>query len=47
MDETWVLHFTPESKEQSKQWKHISSPRQRRQRLFRQVGRVLADQVSQ
>ncbi|XP_071081533.1 histone-lysine N-methyltransferase SETMAR-like [Haliotis cracherodii] len=26
MDETWVLHFEPESKQQSKQWKHVTSP---------------------
>ena len=26
-DETWVSHVTPESKQQSSQWKHIASPR--------------------
>ena len=26
MDETWVHHFIPEAKEQSKQWKHPGSP---------------------
>jgi hypothetical protein len=25
-DETWVLHVTPESNQQSMEWKHISSP---------------------
>jgi hypothetical protein len=25
-DETWVHHFEPESKQQSMQWKHTSSP---------------------
>ena len=25
MDETWVHHFQPETKQQSKQWKHIGS----------------------
>ena len=25
-DETWVHHFTPESKRASKQWKHADSP---------------------
>jgi len=25
-DETWVHHFTPESKRASKQWKHAHSP---------------------
>ncbi|GFX77800.1 HTH_48 domain-containing protein [Trichonephila clavipes] len=28
-DETWVHYTTPETKEQSKQWKHPSSPEQR------------------
>ena len=40
MDETWVHHFTPEAKQQSKQWKQLGSPRQRRQRLFHQLGRL-------
>ena len=40
MDETWVHHFTPEAKQQSKQWKHPGSPRQRRQRLFHQLERL-------
>ncbi|XP_041366729.1 uncharacterized protein LOC121381476 [Gigantopelta aegis] len=26
MDETWVHHFQPETKQQSKQWKHPGSP---------------------
>ncbi|XP_071084006.1 protein GVQW3-like [Haliotis cracherodii] len=26
MDETWVHHFEPESKQQSKQWQHVTSP---------------------
>jgi hypothetical protein len=25
-DETWVLHTTPESKQQSMEWRHTSSP---------------------
>jgi hypothetical protein len=25
-DETWVLHFTPESKQQSMVWKHLGLP---------------------
>ena len=40
MDETWVHHFTPEAKQQSKQWKHPGSPPQRRQRRFNQLERV-------
>ena len=26
-DETWVFHHTPESKQQSLQWRHTHSPR--------------------
>ena len=26
MDGTWAQHFEPESKQQSKQWKHVGSP---------------------
>jgi len=26
MDETWAHHFHPETKQQSKQWKHVTSP---------------------
>jgi len=25
-DETWIHHYDPESKQQSMQWKHASSP---------------------
>ena len=25
-DETWVFHYEPESKRQSMEWKHVSSP---------------------
>jgi len=26
MNETWAHHFDPETKQQSKQWKHVTSP---------------------
>ena len=39
MDETKVHHFQPETKEQPKQWKHLSSPTQRRPRSFHQLAR--------
>jgi len=26
MDDTWAHHFDPETKQQSKQWKHVTSP---------------------
>ena len=37
-DETWVHHFDPESKMQSKQWKHPCSPLLRNLRKFIQQG---------
>lgn len=30
MDDTWVNHFQPESKHQSKQWKHAVSPTEKK-----------------
>jgi len=29
-DETWVLHITPESKQQSLLWKHTGSPKRKK-----------------
>ena len=26
IDETWIHHQSPETKQQSKQWKHVASP---------------------
>ncbi|UYV71033.1 hypothetical protein LAZ67_8001483 [Cordylochernes scorpioides] len=36
MDETWAHHFTPESKQQSMQWRHSGSPPPRKPRQFHQ-----------
>lgn len=41
-DETWVHHFDPETKEQSKQWKHKSSPPPRKFKLSSSAGKVMA-----
>ena len=41
-DETWVHHFDPESKEQSKQWKHQGSPPPKKFRHSTSVGKVMA-----
>ena len=38
-DETWGHHFDPESKMQSKQWKHPGSPLLRNLRGFIKQGR--------
>ena len=42
MDETWVHHFEPETKEQSKQWKHSSSPAPRKAKTVSSAGKVMA-----
>src|SRR5436190_20561182 len=34
VDETWIHHYTPETKEQSKQWTEPANPLQRRQKRF-------------
>ena len=41
-DATWVHHFTPESKESSKQWKHSSSPTPEKFRARPSAGKVMA-----
>jgi histone-lysine N-methyltransferase SETMAR len=42
MDETWVHHYDPETKEQSKEWKHAGSPRPKKFRAQKSAGKVLA-----
>ena len=42
MDETWVHHFTPESKQQSKQWKHPGSPPPKKAKTVPSAGKVMA-----
>ena len=41
-DETWVHHFDPESKMQSKQWKHPASPSLKKFKRVHSVGMVIA-----
>jgi len=41
-DETWVHHFTPESKRASKQWKHADSPPPKKFRAIESAGKVMA-----
>ena len=41
-DETWVHHFTPESKRASKQWKHVDSPPPKKFRTIASAGKVMA-----
>ena len=42
IDETWVHHYQPETKEQSKQWKHTSSPAPKKAKVVRSAGKVMA-----
>lgn len=42
MDETWVHHFEPETKEQSKQWKHQGSPAPKKAKAVISAGKVMA-----
>ena len=42
MDETWVHHFTPEAKQQSKQWKHSGPPPPKKTKTVPSAGKVMA-----
>ena len=42
VDETWVHHFTPESKMSSMQWKHTDSPPPKKARVTPSAGKVMA-----
>ncbi|KAK3103285.1 hypothetical protein FSP39_018190 [Pinctada imbricata] len=42
MVETWVHHFTPEAKQQSKRWKHPSSTRPKKAKTVPSAGKVMA-----
>jgi len=42
MDETWLYHYDPETKQQSMDWRHRSSPRPKEFRVQKSVGNVLA-----
>ncbi|KFD56762.1 hypothetical protein M513_02439 [Trichuris suis] len=41
-DEMWLCHYDHESEQQSRQWKHVNSPRPKRARLEPRLGRILA-----
>ena len=40
-DETWILHYTPESKQQSMVWKHPQSPVRKKFRIAQSVHKVM------
>ncbi|XP_017794503.1 PREDICTED: uncharacterized protein LOC108576094 [Habropoda laboriosa] len=41
-DETWIHHYTPESKEQSEQWKRSGSPPPKKAKSILSAGKVMA-----
>jgi len=42
MDETWIHHYTPESKQQSKQWREADCSAPKKTRLVPSAGKVIA-----
>jgi len=42
MDETWLYHYDPETKQQSMEWQHSHSPRPKKFRVQKSAGKVLA-----
>lgn len=42
MDETWLYHYDPETKQQSMEWRHSGSPRPKKFRVQKSAGKVLA-----
>jgi len=42
MDETWLYHFDPETKQQSLEWRHSGSPRPKKFRVQKSAGKFLA-----
>ena len=42
MNETWLCHYDPETKQQSMEWRHSGSPRPKKFRVQKSAGKVLA-----
>jgi len=42
MDETWLYHYDPETKQQSMEWRHSGSPSPKKIRVQKSAGKVLA-----
>jgi len=42
MDETWLYHYDPETKQQSMEWRHSGSPHPKKSRVQISAGKVLA-----
>ncbi|XP_067653277.1 histone-lysine N-methyltransferase SETMAR-like [Haliotis asinina] len=41
-DETWIHHYDPESKQESMEWKHVTSPRNKKFKGSRSMQKVMA-----
>ena len=42
VDETWLFHYDPETKQQSMQWRHSGSPKPKKFKTQRSAGKVMA-----
>jgi len=42
MDETWLYHYDPETKQQLMEWGHSGSPRPKKFRVQKSAGKFLA-----
>jgi len=42
MDETWLYHYDPETKQQTMEWRHNGSPRPKKFRVQNSAGKFLA-----
>jgi len=42
MDETWLCHYDPDTKQQSLEWRHSGPPRPKKFRVQKSAGKVLA-----
>jgi len=42
MDETWLYHYDPETKQQSMEWRYSGSPRPKQFRVQKSAGKFLA-----
>ena len=42
MDEIWLYHYDPETKQQSMEWRHSGSPRPKKIRVQKSAGKLLA-----
>ena len=40
-DETWIHHYDPETKQQSMQWKHASSPSPHKFKVQASAGKIM------